>query len=108
MQDRLATPGSRLLGVALLAWALSTLAATSPVEPPSPDNTYLDDLQGRWIMRGTFHDKPVTYAAIGQRRLSPSRGRWQPGPKSRSASVTPSGGSFPIGNATEIRGKGPL
>jgi hypothetical protein len=61
------------LGVALLAWTLSTLAATNPVELPSPDNVYLDDLQGRWIMQGTFHDKPVIYAAIGQRVLD---GAW--------------------------------
>jgi hypothetical protein len=73
MQDRLVTSVSRLLGVALLAWASSPLAATNPVEPPSPDSAYLDDLQGRWIMHGTFRDKPVTYAAIGQRVLD---GAW--------------------------------
>ena len=73
MQDRFVTPVGRLLGVALVACAMSTLAATSAVEPPSPDKTYLDDLQGRWIMQGTFHGKPVTYAAIGQRVLG---GAW--------------------------------
>ena len=57
----------------MVACATSSLAATSAVEPPSPDKAYLDDLQGRWIMQGTFHDKPLIYAAIGQRVLD---GAW--------------------------------
>lgn len=63
----------RRLAVVLFACALSTVATSSLAEPPSPDDTYLNGLQGRWIMRGTFHEKPVTYEAVGQRVLG---GAW--------------------------------
>lgn len=39
----------------------------------SPDDTYLDALQGQWLMRGTLGGAPVTYRAVGQRILG---GAW--------------------------------
>jgi hypothetical protein len=35
----------------------------------SPDEAYLDALQGTWVMEGTLRGKPVRYAADGQRVL---------------------------------------
>jgi hypothetical protein len=35
----------------------------------SPDEEYLDALQGRWVMAGTLAGKPVRYFAEGQRVL---------------------------------------
>ncbi len=35
----------------------------------SPDNAYLDALQGDWVMTGTLLGKPVKYRARGQRVL---------------------------------------
>lgn len=36
----------------------------------SPDDAYLDNLQGSWLMDGTLGGKPVRYLADGQRVLS--------------------------------------
>jgi hypothetical protein len=36
----------------------------------SPDETYLDSLQGTWVMEGTLGGKPVRYLADGQRVLN--------------------------------------
>jgi len=35
----------------------------------SPDNAYLDELQGEWNMAGTIGDRPVRYRANGERVL---------------------------------------
>jgi hypothetical protein len=35
----------------------------------TPDDAYLDNLQGRWLMQGTLGGKPVHYLADGQRVL---------------------------------------
>jgi hypothetical protein len=35
----------------------------------SPDDAYLDALQGKWLMDGTLGGKPVHYLAVGQRVL---------------------------------------
>jgi len=71
MWRRIVGPVGRLFAAALFGWVLSSVVATS-LAAPSPDDAYLDDLQGRWIMLGTFHDKPVTYEATGQRVLDGS------------------------------------
>jgi len=64
----------RLLIAALLAKVLTVMAAASSLAGvPSADDAFLDDLEGRWIMRGTLGGKPVTYDAVGQRVLS---GAW--------------------------------
>jgi len=73
MRRQMIVSVGRVLGIGLLAWGLSTAAATSLVEEPSPDNAYLDDLKGQWIMQGTFGDKPVKYGAVGQRVME---GAW--------------------------------
>ena len=73
MRRQMTVSVGRLLGVGLLAWVLLTSAATSLVAEPSPDDAYLDDLRGQWIMQGTFGDKPVKYGAVGERVME---GAW--------------------------------
>jgi hypothetical protein len=73
MRSQILIPVSRVWSAASLAWVLPVVAATSVIAAPSSDDTYLDDLQGRWIMQGTLGGKPVTYAAVGQRVLG---GAW--------------------------------
>jgi hypothetical protein len=48
-----------------------TVAAASRAEDSatSPDEAYLDALQGPWVMVGTLGGKPVRYSAEGQRIL---------------------------------------
>lgn len=36
----------------------------------APDDAYLDNLQGSWVMEGTLGGKPVHYVADGERVLS--------------------------------------
>lgn len=53
----------------LLLLAMSGLGLAQAKEARSPDNAYLDALQGDWDMSGTLLGKPVKYHARGQRVL---------------------------------------
>jgi hypothetical protein len=53
--------------VALFVATGSQVARAS--DAPSPDNAYLDGLQGEWEMTGTLLGKPVKYHARGERVL---------------------------------------
>jgi hypothetical protein len=56
------------LGFALLCGA-GWVAVRAADTARSPDEAYLDALQGKWIMEGTVRGKPVRYSADGQRVL---------------------------------------
>ena len=73
MRNQVAIQASRLCWPVLIASVLSIMVATSLAGPPSSDDSYLDDLQGRWVMRGTLGGKPVTYDAVAERVLG---GAW--------------------------------
>lgn len=64
---------SRCFGLVLRSLLLygftGTLMTHAAHAAKSPDELYLDGLQGRWVMAGTFGGKPVRYAAEGQRVL---------------------------------------
>lgn len=62
-----------LLSAAFLTWIASIVPVTTLAAAPSPDNTYLDDLRGPWIMQGTFGNKAIKYDAVGTRVLG---GAW--------------------------------
>jgi hypothetical protein len=56
----------------LLAACVSVALAGQATEQSSADETYLDALQGPWIMNGVLGGKPVVYRASGQRVLTGS------------------------------------
>ena len=59
---------TRLVGIILfVAWA--ALASHAADSAKSPDEAYLDGLQGAWVMEGALGGKPVRYYADGQRVL---------------------------------------
>ena len=60
-------PPGWLLSAAFLAWTVSIVPATSIAGTPSPDDAYLEDLRGPWIMQGTVGSKAVKYDAVGER-----------------------------------------
>jgi hypothetical protein len=47
----------------------AALASRAADSASSPDEAYLDGLQGAWVMAGTLGGKPVRYLAEGQRVL---------------------------------------
>jgi len=53
-----------------MAVLLFAFAAHAVNPGRSPDDGYLDNLQGAWLMQGTLSGKPVHYIADGQRVLS--------------------------------------
>jgi hypothetical protein len=64
---------SRCFGMVLRGLLLFCATGTLPVHAAdavkSPDESYLDELQGKWVMAGTLGGKPVRYFAEGQRVL---------------------------------------
>lgn len=68
-RGRPSSPRPALLSAALLTWTVSIMSATTLAGAPSPDDTYLDDLRGPWIMQGTFGNKAFRYEAVGKRVL---------------------------------------
>ncbi len=56
-----------VLRVLLLFCATGTLPVHAADAAKSPDESYLDELQGKWVMAGTLGGKPVRYFAEGQR-----------------------------------------
>jgi hypothetical protein len=54
---------------AVMLLALGTQCMAGAADARSPDNTYLDALQGDWDMSGTLLGKPVKYHAHGERVL---------------------------------------
>jgi hypothetical protein len=58
--------GSTIL---LLLFAAAGAAAPAQQQTRAADDTFLDDLQGDWMMSGTFRGKPVRYLADGRRVL---------------------------------------
>jgi hypothetical protein len=58
----------RSIGLGLF-YAGSLLSGHAAHPANSPDETFLDRLQGRWVMTGTLGGKPVRYRADGQRVL---------------------------------------
>jgi hypothetical protein len=69
-RGRASSPRPALLSAAFLMWTASIAPATTLAGAPSPDDLYLDDLRGPWIMQGTFGDKAFKYDAVGKRVLS--------------------------------------
>jgi hypothetical protein len=59
---------ARLIGIVLLVVSV-VLASHAADSAKSPDEAYLDGLQGAWVMEGTLGGKPVRYVADGQRVL---------------------------------------
>lgn len=53
----------------ILLLAIGTLRLAHAKDARSPDNAYLDALQGDWDMTGTLLGKPAKYRARGQRVL---------------------------------------
>ena len=53
----------------ILLLAIGTERLANAKDARSPDNAYLDGLQGDWDMAGTLLGKPVKYHARGQRVL---------------------------------------
>jgi hypothetical protein len=53
----------------ILLLAMGTERLAQAKDARSPDNAYLDALQGDWDMSGTLLGKPVKYRARGQRVL---------------------------------------
>jgi hypothetical protein len=49
---------------------LGAMSAHAENPRKSPDDAYLDNLQGSWLMQGTLGGKPVRYLADGQRVLN--------------------------------------
>jgi len=64
---------SRCFGIAVRSLALYGLTGAVVIYAAdagkSPDESYLDGLQGTWAMAGTLGGKPVRYVADGQRAL---------------------------------------
>jgi hypothetical protein len=63
-----------LISVRAALCMVALFVATGPqvtraADAPSPDNAYLDELQGEWEMTGTLLGKPVKYHARGERVL---------------------------------------
>jgi hypothetical protein len=56
------------LGIGCLIFA-GGRAAPAAEAAPDPNNTFLDALQGTWVMEGTLGGRPVRYVAEGQRVL---------------------------------------
>jgi hypothetical protein len=50
-------------------WVATGVQAPRAADAPSPDNAYLDGLQGEWEMTGMLLGKPVKYHARGERVL---------------------------------------
>jgi hypothetical protein len=61
--------GRAIFCALILLLAMGTGGLTHSKEARSPDNAYLDALQGDWDMTGTLLGKPVKYHAHGQRVL---------------------------------------
>jgi hypothetical protein len=53
----------------VLVWLTGTVITFAADSAKSPDDAYLDALQGRWIMDGTLGGKSVRYFVDGQRVL---------------------------------------
>jgi hypothetical protein len=58
-----------LIAGTLLVVVFGSGAAFAVDPAPSPDEAYLDHLQGAWAMAGTLLGKPVRYSATGHRVL---------------------------------------
>jgi hypothetical protein len=58
-----------LLACIAFLWCVADVGVRAADAVRSPDEAFLDALQGTWTMAGTLRGKPVRYVADGQRAL---------------------------------------
>jgi hypothetical protein len=66
---RRATLRRAIFCAAILILGIGDRRASTAAEATSPDNAYLDALQGDWQMKGSVLGKPAIYKARGERVL---------------------------------------
>jgi hypothetical protein len=65
-------PAARRSQAVFVAWIIATVWASyaaQAADAPSPDEAYLNALQGPWTMDGVLGGDPVSYVASGERVL---------------------------------------